>query len=115
MKGIRYRLSDDRGAELPGSLIAGGDHLGRHQRARAIVDSDEDRARICEGCRARKNGLHTLLAARHDLSNLLKFSGEGLKLLDPIRGADQDDVVNIRTIVEGRKTVRDERSPAQGS
>jgi hypothetical protein len=59
--------------------------------------------------------LNAFLAAGNDLPDFWKFGSQSREFLDSVPGGDKHDVVDVRTIVERGKTVRDKRPAANRS
>ena len=116
MEGIGDRFGAHGSAKFACGLIACGNRLRRNQRARSIVDRDENRPRIRETPPCPPTRIARVLCRRERCCRTLGNSAcERLEFLDSFRGAHQNDVIDIRTIVKGGKTVRDERTSAKRS
>jgi hypothetical protein len=79
------------------------------------VDRNENRPGIRESRDAGEHRFHPFLASGNDAADLWKFGCERLELGNAIRCADQNDMIDIWTVIEGGKAMRYERTSAERS
>ena len=104
MKCVRDGFGAHGRPKFPCREIACRNGLRSHQRAGAIVNGDENRPGPGKRSGARQNGLHAFFAARHDLADFRKLSGQRLKFLYPIGGTYENDMIDVS---DSHRTLRD--------